>query len=55
MRSIQSDVAWSISRLSERAGGIGSLTCRISTAIGSSVSWKGTCPTSISKAITPTE
>ena len=45
----------STSGLSERAGGIGSLTWRIRTAIGSSVSWKGTCPTKNSNAITPTE
>ena len=53
--SIQSETAWSISGLTDRAGGIGSLTWRSRIAIGASESWNGTRPVNISYAMQPTE
>jgi hypothetical protein len=55
MRSIQSEMSWSIEGSMDLTAGICSLTWRRRIAIGASVSWNGTRPVYISNAMQPTE
>jgi hypothetical protein len=55
MRSIQSEISWSIFGSIDFTLGICSLTWRRRIAIGASVSWNGTRPVNISNAMQPTE